>query len=236
MKTLVVEDSRLAREGLVRMLARFPQLEVIGSGENANKARTIIEQHRPGLLFLDIHMPGDNGFELLESIDYQPCVIFTTAYSDYAIRSFDYLTIDYLLKPISHKRLSQAVNKLTCRLSPNTDSEAPLELAHRIFIKDKEKCHLIQISDIDYLESCKNYTKVYFLGNSAFVKRPLTQLERRLPSPAFVRASRQHVINLQRVERIEEAVHDGYTATMANGVEINISRRAAIALRSDWSF
>ena len=112
MKAIVVEDSRLAREGLVRMLGAFPEIEVVGQAEHPDSALVLIAAARPDVIFLDIHMPGATGFELLAALDYLPRIVFTTAYSEYAIRSFDYNTVDYLLKPISHERLATAVRKL----------------------------------------------------------------------------------------------------------------------------
>ena len=126
MKVIVVEDSRLAREGLVRMLQDYPELTVVGQADHAGSALTLVNETHPDVIFLDIHMPGGSGFELLEKLSYLPQIIFTTAYSEHAIRSFDFNTIDYLLKPISKERLTIAVNKLLARTNSNnndTDTE-----------------------------------------------------------------------------------------------------------------
>jgi two-component system LytT family response regulator len=123
MKAIVVEDSRLAREGLVRMLQDYPQLTVVGQADHAGSALTLVNETQPDVIFLDIHMPGGSGFELLEKLSYLPQIIFTTAYSEHAIRSFDFNTIDYLLKPISKERLTVAINKLLAR----TDNDAAEE-------------------------------------------------------------------------------------------------------------
>lgn len=231
MKTLVVEDSRLARDGLIKMLGQFPQLAIVGAAEHAEQARELIAEHKPDLLFLDIHMPGETGFELLESLDYDPKVIFTTAYSEYAIKSFDYLTVDYLLKPISQERLAQAIDKLTGSAESAQSAEPLLDTDSRIFIKDGERCHLIEIAAIEYLESCKNYTRLYFNGEKAFVKKSLNQLEQRLPQRAFFRANRQHIINLNAISTIAEAINDGYEVTMKDGRAVEISRRNAARLK-----
>jgi len=231
MKTLVVEDSRLAREGLIKMLAQFTQLEIVGAAEHAEQARVLIAQHRPELLFLDIHLPGETGFDLLESLDYTPRVIFTTAYSDYAIRSFDYQTVDYLLKPVSQERLSLAVDKLTATPGKAPPTEPPLAMDSRIFIKDGDQCHLIQVAVIEYMESCKNYTQLFFDNKKAFVKKSLNQLEQRLPACNFFRANRQHIINLGAIAAIDESINDGYQVTMTDGCTIEISRRNALRLK-----
>ncbi|MDQ2075930.1 LytTR family DNA-binding domain-containing protein [Marinimicrobium sp. ABcell2] len=232
MKALVIEDSRLARNGLLKMLSGFKDLEVVGAAGDAVQARELIDQHRPGLLFLDIHMPGETGFELLETLDYQPRIIFTTAYSEHAIRSFDYRTVDYLLKPISQERLAVAIEKLASEEESDSEQpEPPLELNSRIFVKDGSECHLIEVQSIEHFENCKNYARLFFNGKKAFVKKSLSQLEQRLPSKLFFRANRQFIINLDAITSISEAIHEGYDVTMRNGETIEISRRNAQRLK-----
>ncbi len=233
MKALVVEDSRLAREGLLGMLAKFPGLTVVGAARDAQQARQLIAEHRPELLFLDIHMPGESGFDLLESLDYEPRIVFTTAYSDYAIKSFDFNTVDYLLKPISAERLAQAVDKLSsAATSEPTETREPLERSSRIFVKDGDRCHLIEVGRIHYLESCKNYTRLFFGDDKAFVKKSLNQLEARLPRQLFFRANRQAMINLEAIAGIAETVGEGYEVTLSDGRAVEISRRNAARLKA----
>lgn len=232
MKTIVVEDSRIAREGLVRMLGAFPEVEVIGQADHPDSALELIERTRPEIIFLDIHMPGASGFDLLEKLDYSPRIIFTTAYSEYAIKSFDYNTIDYLLKPISPARLAQAIEKLGNTSEPApAESKPALEMNNKIFIKDNNKCHLVSLESILYIESCKNYVRVFFDDESAFIKKSLNQVEERLPKRFFFRTNRQFIVNLQAITAIEEAIHEGYEITMNNGIKIDISRRQAADLK-----
>lgn len=255
MKVIVVEDSRLAREGLVRMLKDFTELEVAGQADHPSTALTLIEQTRPDVIFLDIHMPGASGFDLLEKLDYTPRIVFTTAYSEYAIRSFDFHTVDYLLKPISQERLAQAIRKLCAAssdsetdthtatttgqdhaISPVDESKMVLDIHSRLFIKDGEKCHLIALDSIRYIESCKNYVQIFFGRDNAFVKKSLNSIEERLPRKYFFRANRQHIVNLQAITRIEESISDGYDITLDNGKVLEISRRNAIELKTLLSF
>lgn len=232
MKAIIVEDSRIARDGLVRMLKSHNKIEVVGEADHPVPALELIEKLHPDVIFLDIHMPGESGFDLLEKLDYNPQIIFTTAYSEYAIKSFDYNTIDYLLKPISQERLGIAINKLTSNANePATEQKSPLEMSNKIFIKDDEKCHLVTLESVRYFESCKNYVRVFFNQESAFIKKSLSQVEERLPRHFFFRANRQFVVNLQAIRAIEEGIHDGYIITMDNGVDIDISRRQATELK-----
>ena len=253
MKAIVVEDSRLAREGLVRMLKDYPELTVVGQADHAGSALTLVNETHPDVIFLDIHMPGGTGFDLLEKLSYLPQIIFTTAYSEHAIRSFDFNTIDYLLKPISKERLTIAVNKLLARTNSNnndTDTEDetqsdndknqtvkdPLEGHSKLLVKDGDHCFLIRLDTIRYIESQKNYVQLFFEDNKAFVKKSLNSIEARLPKSIFFRANRQYVVNLQEIRRIEESISDGFVVTMSDGKELEISRRNAIELKELLSF
>ena len=232
MKVIVVEDTRVAREGLVRMLGAFPELTIVGQADHPDTALELIARTQPDVIFLDINMPGASGFDLLEKLNYGPRIIFTTAYSEYAIKSFDYNTIDYLLKPISPTRLTQAVRKLMVtpeELTP--EQKPPLDMNSQIFIKDNDKCFLVTLESIRYIESCKNYVRIFFDDKSAFIKKSLNQVEERLPKRFFFRANRQFIVNLRSIAAIEEAIHEGYDITMNNGVKIEVSRRQAADLK-----
>jgi two-component system LytT family response regulator len=233
MKAIVVEDSRLAREGLVRMLREFPALDIVGDADHPESALALIQSSRPDVIFLDIHMPGASGFDLLEQLNYAPRIIFTTAYSEHAIRSFDFHTVDYLVKPLSHERLAAAIAKL-----PATGSVArpALDIDSRLFIKDGERCHLVALQAIRYIESCKNYVQVFFEGKSAYLKKPLAEVEERLPARHFLRISRQHIVNLGAVTGIEESINYGYKLTLDDGKVLEVSRRNASALKDLLSF
>jgi two-component system LytT family response regulator len=237
MKALVVEDSRLAREGLVKMLQEYPELQVIGSADHPANAMELIENSKPEVIFLDIHMPGESGFDLLEKLDYIPKVVFTTAYSEYAIRSFDYHTVDYLLKPISQERLKVAIDKLTSHQHDSQISLKPLlDINSRMFVKDGDKCHLVALESIRYFESQKNHVRIFFEKEAAFIKKSLNSVEERLPKKYFFRANRQYIVNLHAVTNIEETVGDGYEITMSDGKKLEVSRRNAVELKDLLSF
>jgi two-component system, LytTR family, response regulator len=240
MRAMVVEDSRLAREGLVRMLGAFPEIEVVGQADHPDSALVLIKETRPDVIFLDIHMPGASGFDLLAALDYLPRIVFTTAYSEYAIRSFDYNTVDYLLKPISQERLETAIRKLAADAGPEDEpgaaARAPLDIGSKIFVKDGERCHLVTLSSVRYIESCKNYVRIHFGDDKAYVKKSLNSVEERLPPNHFFRANRQCIINLQEIRSIEESISLGYDVTMNDGRQIEISRRNALELKALLSF
>lgn len=243
MRAVVVEDSRLARSGLIRMLQRHSSIAVVGEAEHPQEAREIIAAERPDLLFLDIHMPGESGFQLLESLDYTPKIIFTTAYAEYAVQSFEHNTVDYLLKPISEERLAAAIAKLDAAQAGNTGDpqpESPLDINSRLFVKDNDNCFLIALNQIQYIESCKNYVQIFFNSipvthqpdnKKAFVKKSLNLVEKRLPADIFFRVSRQYIVNLNAIADIALSINEGYDLTMGDGQVIEVSRRNAARLK-----
>lgn len=237
MKAIVVEDSRLAREGLIKMLQAYPELQVVAAADHSVNALALIQEHQPDVVFLDIHLPGESGFDLLEKLDCPAQIIFTTAYSEYAIRSFDYNTIDYLLKPISDERLKIAIDKLSTHIKePESTPKPLLDINSRMFVKDGDKCHLVQLESIRYFESCKNHVRIFFGKENAFVKKSLNSIEERLPKKHFFRVNRQYVVNLHAIVSIEEAINDGYEITMNDGKTLEVSRRNAVELKDILSF
>ncbi|MFT7560867.1 MAG: two-component system LytT family response regulator [Flavobacteriales bacterium] len=235
MKAIVVEDSRLAREGLIKMLEKFSSIELLGSAENVSQARALIQKYNPEVIFLDIHMPGENAFDLLNPLEQEPKIIFTTAYAEYAVRSFDFNTIDYLLKPISQERLGRAVDKLISHA--NTDSQykpddAKLDYNTKILVRNDERSQLLNLNDIFYFESCKNYVRIFCSMGKYFVKKSLLQIEGRLPEQHFVKISRQCIVNLDHILAMDDSINDGFDITMTDGQILNVSRRNATALKS----
>ncbi|VUD68065.1 Transcriptional regulatory protein YehT [Thalassocella blandensis] len=235
MRAIIVEDSRLARQGLKKQLLEHPVVEVVGEAENADDAIEIIQHHNPDVLFLDIHMPGKDGFEMLLDLPYCPRIIFTTAYMEYAIRSFDFNTVDYLLKPIRPERLAVAIEKLMVSQDKAVFNEDKLNEDSQIFVKDGDDSFLIEIAQIRYFESCGNYTKVYFADDAPLIYKSLSKIERRLPEAMFFRVSRQQLINLKWVDRVEEGISGGYNLTLKTGEEIQVSRNHSSRLRSLYS-
>ena len=204
MKALVVDDSRLARNELKRLLKEFDHIAVMGEAANAMEAKEKIENDKPDLVFLDIQMPGKNGFELLEDLEYVPEVIFTTAYDEYAIKAFEYNALDYLQKPIQKDRLAGALSKVAEKKEKKElAGEERMTENDQVFVKDGEKCWFVQLSNVRLFEVDGNYTKLYFDDQKPMIPRTLNYLESRLDPKIFFRANRQQVINLRWVDRIE---------------------------------
>ncbi|MEH6434740.1 LytR/AlgR family response regulator transcription factor [Massilia sp. DD77] len=237
MKVFVVDDSRLARAGLVRMLGAHPEIEVVGEADHPDTALPLILASEPEVLFLDIQMAGADAFDLLARLEEHPRIVFTTAHAEYAVRSFDFDTVDYLLKPISQERLAQAIHKLGARPAARTleAARAPLDPKSRIFIKDGERCHMVALASIRCFESCKNHVQVQFDNQHAYLKKSLNSVEERLPAGMFLRVSRQHIVNLDAIVSISETLGAGYLVTLDNGARLEISRRNAALLKDNLS-
>ncbi|HEV3410557.1 MAG TPA: LytTR family DNA-binding domain-containing protein [Chthoniobacterales bacterium] len=241
MKALIVDDERLARSELRRLLAAHPEIEVVGEAANANQAEEKIRALKPDLLFLDVQMPGRSGFKLLAQLPEAPHVIFTTAYDQYALKAFDFGAVDYLLKPIEPARLARALERLKTRRPDEGSSTEPppseiLRENDQVFLKDGERCWLVRVGDIRLLESEGNYARVFFAEHRPLIPRTLQMLAARLDPQHFLRVSRQHIINLRAVRKVEPWFDGGLLLRLGeNDPEVKVARRRAHELRERLS-
>jgi two-component system LytT family response regulator len=231
MRALIIDDERLARTELRRLLAAHPSVQVMGEAANAPEARAAIEELAPDLIFLDVQMPGESGFDLLNSLDAVPAVIFTTAFEQYALRAFDVSALDYLLKPVDPLRLAQALQKLGRPAPAPTAAEKPAAPEGKVFIKDGERCWFVALEQIMLFESEGNYTRVYFDRNQPLLARSLNQLEARLDPERFLRASRRQIVNLDFVANIAPGPAGAMVLTLKDGLRVPMSRRRAAEFR-----
>lgn len=237
-RAVIVEDSRLARNELKELIKSHEEIELIGEAENVDNAFELINETNPDLLFLDINMPEKDGFELLEMLGSIPITVFTTAYDEYAIKSFEYNALDYLLKPISPKRFSVAVDKIKEKLSGNNIQETSIEKhteSSQIFIRDGEKCWLVKIGDIILFEIVGNYTRVYFENNNPLIYKSLNQVEVKLPEALFFRANRQQIINIKHVKNVVPWFNGKFKLTLNNDTEVEVSRRQSQSFKEKLS-
>jgi len=234
MKALIIDDERLARTELKRLLAPFKEIKVVGEAVNADDALEKIQQLKPDLLFLDIQMPGKTGFEMLEELDSVPIVIFVTAYDEYALKAFEYNALDYLLKPIEPKRLEETINKLIekkrRKIIDELDKENLAE-TDQVFVKDGEKCWFVKLETIRLFESEGNYVRIYFGENKPLILRTLNYLDERLDDKTFFRANRKHIINLKWIASIEPWLNGGLLVKLKDGQKVEVSRRQAIKFK-----
>lgn len=231
MKAIIVDDERLARNELKSLLAEFPDIEIIAECDSAESAITAVDQLKPDVVFLDIHMPGKDGFGVLEELDYTPHVIFITAYDEYAIKAFDVNALDYLLKPIASDRLKEAIEKVKTELIEPVSQSNKLGLNSQVFVKDGDKCWFVNLSDVPMFESEGNYVRVYFNKNKPLILKSLNNLANRLDENIFFRANRKFIINLNWIESTENWFNGGLMVKLKNGEQVEISRRQASKLK-----
>lgn len=237
-KVVLIDDERLARSELKRLLQDFPDVEVIGEAANASEGIEKIESLNPDLVFLDIQMPGKTGFEMLTELERAPHVIFVTAYDEYALKAFEVNALDYLMKPVEPKRLAEALMKVKQK-----DEEELLSYTTRgmlsehdqVFVKDGERCWFVKLSEVRLFESVGNYAKVFFGNNKPLILKSLNALEERLDERVFFRANRKHIINLRMIDKIEPYFNGGLLVDLHGGEKIEVSRRQAVKFKEMMS-
>lgn len=236
-KAILVDDERLARNELKKILRDFPEIEVIDEAVNVQDAIEKIESLQPQLIFLDIQMPGNKtGFDLLEVLEHTPKVIFTTAYNEFAIKAFEFNALDYLLKPIETRRLSEAIAKVKKSMEQDqVIQKNQLGIHDQVFVKDGERCWFVKLGDVRLFESVGNYAKVFFGTNKPLILKSLNALEERLDPKVFFRANRKHIINLQMIQKIDSHFNGGLKVTLQGGEEIEVSRRQAVRFKDSMS-
>jgi two-component system LytT family response regulator len=239
MKALIVDDERLARKELIKLLEDHPIIEVVGEAMNAEEANQMVNDLNPDLLFLDIQMPGKTGFQLLEELDAVPLVVFTTAYDEFALKAFEVNALDYLLKPIQPERLSETISKLAEKERVKNVAihgpEKKLGLDDQVFVKDGDRCWFVSLSNVRMFESDGNYIKVYFDSNKPMIHKSLNALDEKLDERAFFRASRKHIVNLSWVEGIEPWFNGGLMVKLKGGDKVEVSRRQAAKFKDMMS-
>jgi two-component system LytT family response regulator len=223
MKALIIDDERLARLELRRLLGAHPEVEIVGEARGGEEALALIAKLGPDAIFLDIQMPGMSGFDLLERLEDLPQVIFTTAYDEYALKAFEVNVLDYLLKPVAPARLAAALARVRPRTEP-----ARLE---QVFVRDGDRCWIVRLPDIFLLESEGNYTRVHFASERPLIRRSLNALEEQLDPAMFFRAGRKEIVNLKWIQKVDICVAGGLAVTLRGGRTIEMSRRQSARLR-----
>ena len=239
MKALLVDDERLARNELRRLLAEFPEVEIVGEAANAKQARELMGTLKPDLLFLDVQMPGETGIDFLESLEPPvPNVVFTTAYDEFAVKAFELNALDYLLKPVDPARLTAALERIP-GLQDSTAAKHPrpgiLEAGDKVFVREGEKCWFVEVGQIRLLESEGNYTRVHFGEAQPQLFRSLNAMEERLDPKFFFRANRRQIINLSWIAGIEPWFSSGLLVHLKGGAKVELSRRQAQEFRERMS-
>ncbi|HEX2969787.1 MAG TPA: LytTR family DNA-binding domain-containing protein [Bacteroidales bacterium] len=235
LKSIIVDDERLARVNLRRLLEPHQEIEVVGEANSCQSAVDMINMFNPGLIFLDIQLSGETGFDLLEMIDKSIKIIFVTAYDEYAIRAFDVNAIDYLLKPVNPERLKSAVDKVVTKEKVKKSAAKSYEYSDSIYVRlNNFASRFIKISSITSIEPVGNYSRIDTIeGRHCLVLKTLKQWQEELPVNNFVRIHRSRIVNLEHVDHIEKNSENGHRAYLKNKAEpLEVSRRYARRLKS----
>lgn len=223
LRALLVDDERLPRKHLRQLLAAHPEVTIAGEAASVADAAELARQVRPDVIFLDVQMPPDNGFDLLPLLDPAPAVVFVTAHDDYAVRAFAASATDYLLKPVEAARLAQALQRVPHARNPsaskNHGSAMPLTLDDALVLRDAGRIRRVQVRDIAAVVAEGSYTRVHFgTERPMLVLRTMTDWEALLPAPPFLRVDRSLVVNLERIAGIDIYSRDkGEVTLQANG-------------------
>ncbi len=249
MNVLLVDDERLARSELKKLVAENCPSPRIHEAKNGNEALSAYEFFRPDVIFVDIKMPGMSGFEMLEKMPLPlPEVVFTTAYSEYAIKAFEFNALDYLVKPIDPERFKNTIHRVQERIlsistslasSSRESGDAPSagKIAHenKVFVREGDKCWFVSAKDIRLLESEGNYTRIYFNEERPLLLRSLNSLEERLDMKVFFRANRAQIININHIKSVEPWFSGGLKVLLEGSLQVEFSRRQARAFREKMS-
>lgn len=199
-KCIIIEDEKLAQNVIQSHLEKINQLELVATCNNALEATAVLNKFQVDLIFLDIQLPGMNGLNFLRTLQNPPLVILTTAYADYAIESYEFNVIDYLLKPISFERFSKAINKLIeGKLLTKTNSNTSSD---HIYIKSSGKFFKVNFSDIIYIEGMKDYVKICTADANLVTLQTMNEMEKLLPADKFIRVHKSYIVSLARIKSI----------------------------------
>jgi len=236
-KTLLVDDERLSRNDLRQMLSAHDNIDIVGEAANGDKALELINERQPDLVFLDIQMPGLNGFDVLEHISSDVKVIFVTAFDEYALRAFEVNALDYLLKPVNPERLKQSIERLELIPDESDESIRELEYHDRLLLKLNTSLGFLKISTIISITSAGDYSEVLCTNKKkVLVHKSMSEWETRLPATFFNRIHRTTIVNMEFVDRLEEWFNNSYRVYL-KGIEepYVMSRRYVAKLKQKLS-
>ncbi|HYV04246.1 MAG TPA: LytTR family DNA-binding domain-containing protein [Blastocatellia bacterium] len=237
-RTLIVDDESLARERIREMLEGDPEIEIVGDCANGKEAIQAISKLKPDLIFLDVEMPGIDGFQVLQSLEAaeMPVVIFVTAYDQYAVRAFDTFALDYLLKPFDRERFERSVRRAKTQLLKISDSmnerilsaleqikTRPVHL-ERLVIKMNGHVFFIKAAEIDWLEAEGNYVRLHSGKESYLLRDTISALEAQLDPKQFLRVHRSAIVNIDRIQELQPWFHGEYRIILREGVQLTLSR------------
>jgi two-component system, LytTR family, response regulator len=237
-RTLIVDDEPLARNYLSSLLQRETDFELAGEFGDGRAAANAIVEHRPDLVFLDVHMPSMNGLDVLNALppEASPEVVFITAYDSYAVQAFEARALDYLLKPFRRERFQETVARIRRKLGASRGMTRPgLSGAdparERIAVKCGDRLVIVRLDDLDYVRAAANYVQLHVGGRVHEVREKISTMEMRLPADRFLRVHRSFLVNLDRVQELCPVGGGEYMITLRNGKELPVGPSYPAAIR-----
>ena len=236
MRVLIVDDEMLARAVVREYLGAHADIDIVGECANGFEAVKAITELAPDLVLLDIQMPRLDGFEVAELAGNQTSYIFATAFDQYAIKAFEFHALDYLLKPFSQQRLDQALAHARANVSIGPgpgdaaiaglvrDAASRKQPLDRVLIRDGAKVHVVACDKIDYIEAEDDYVRIHADGKAHLKSQRLAELEAQLDGARFLRIHRSCIVNIGRIDRIEQAIRDSHVAILKDGSRLPVSR------------
>ena len=239
LRTVIVDDEKLARGKIRRSLSSEDDIEIVGEVTCGVDAVEIINEESPDLLFLDIHIPKPNGFEVLQKIkpDRMPVVIFVTAYDEYALKAFEVNALDYLLKPFDNERLKATLDRVRSQISTSrngnvderllsllSDLKAEKEYPERFVLKTAGRVYFVKTTEIDWVEAAGNYVKLHVGSDSHMLRDTMTNIEKKLPPEKFLRIHRSRVVNIDRIKELNPLFSGDYLVKLDDDTELTLSR------------
>jgi two-component system LytT family response regulator len=231
---IIVDDEQLARHAVRELLKEHAEIRVLAECANGIEAVKAVAEFQPSLIFLDVQMPKLTGFDVLELIDTDAAVIFTTAYDQYAMRAFEVHAVDYLLKPVGRERFESALAHAKTRIAKHSarpraeelaaTARPPQQFLERIVVKDGTRVTIIPIAKLDYAEAQDDYVALVSAGKKHLKQQTIASLEAGLDPRCFVRLHRSYIVNLERVTRIEPYAKESKIAILSDGTRLPVSR------------
>jgi two-component system, LytTR family, response regulator len=239
LRVVIVDDEPLARERLRRLLKSETDVEVVVECGDGPAAVEAVREHSPDLVLLDVQMPGMDGFEVLRALDQKrlPAIVFVTAYDQHAVRAFEARALDYLLKPTSRARLSEALSRARERLAANSADTVPQALrdflaereatagrVRRLVVRTGERITFVSADEIDWIEAAGNYVILHVGKQTHILRDTMSGLEAQLPGDSFLRVSRSAILNLRRVKELQSVMPGEHVAILVDGQRVAITR------------
>jgi two-component system, LytTR family, response regulator len=246
LRVVIVDDERLAREKIRSMLAAHPEVEIVAECSDGLEAVSDIKRLRPDLVFLDIQMPGSDGFDVLRRLKSAklPAIVFVTAHGEYAIRAFEIEAVDYLLKPFDRRRFNESLRRARKRLETPAETDVPERLLaavkqieqlatepretqqwNRFVVKVRDRMIFVPASDIDWIESEGKYVRLHCGASKYLVREGISELENRLDAREFARIHRRIIVNLRKVSEMYRGFGGDYIVALTSGEKLTVSRR-----------